>query len=139
MINDLNADLKEEYLRYSKTSQKPLLVSSVLFNLPYKQLDSLEVCHFISIYIRHKYGAFHSLHDVTLPKGMVSVFNRELVSSAHSGREIIKSLIDIMEEFSFFIEPFATSVYERQHRDVIRVNVRKENFFTKLINFFNKE
>lgn len=138
MINDLNTDLKENYQRYNQMSNQPLLFPSVLFNSKYRKLDSEEVRHFISIYIRHKYGAFHSLHNTILPRKTVEIFNKQLTTAIQNGKEISQALIEIMEEFSFFIEPFALEVYERQHRDVLKVDTRKNTLFSKLINFFKK-
>ena len=127
MNTEYYEELEETYSHYNKYYSKlPLLVSSNLFNMPYRYVNESAVRSFMSIYIRFHYDAFSTLYREKLSKSMIKEFNIALKEAAYKNSNMAEAIHTVLISHKSYLQRLGEEVYQRQHP----VETKEPNFFS---------
>ena len=126
MNTEYYKELEETYSHYNKYYSKlPLLVSSHLFNMPYRYVNESAVRSFMSIYIRFHHDAFSTLYREKLSKSMIKEFNTALREAAYRNLNMAEAIHTVLISHKNYLQRLGEEVYQRQHP----METKEPNFF----------
>lgn len=116
MDSEYYDDLKKAYDYHNKyATASSVIVTSPLFNMPYRYVDKQTILSFMSVYIKHYHKAYATLYQEKLSQTMVDEFNDALRVASYGGKDLIEAIQETLVLYKNYLDRLGIEVYDRQH------------------------